>query len=201
MTAERLHMADTDEATVVRRVVDALSVGALVVLPTETVYGLAADAGRPDALSRIYAAKRRDHGKPVAMLADSLATIERFGGEAGAAAARLAARFWPGPLTLVLRCRGAWEGFRIPDFPLTLAVLRGVGGVLRVTSANASGEPPALTADDAMAALGHAVELVVDAGRVPGGTASTVVKVDGDTLTVLRAGPVTREMLDGAVQP
>ena len=198
--AERLNANELGMDDMVARATQALALGALVVLPTETVHGLAADARRPDALARIYAAKQRDRGKPVALLVESREAIIAFGGRLSPAAERLAARFWPGALTLVLPCGDGWEGFRIPDFPLAQAILHAVGGVLRVTSANAAGEPPALTADDALMALGHVVELVIDAGHVPGGAASTVVKVEDEKLTVLRAGPVTREMLDAAAR-
>jgi L-threonylcarbamoyladenylate synthase len=197
--AERLNVLECEETVLVARVVRALEVGALVVLPTETVYGLAADARRPDALARIYAVKRRDAGKPIALLADGVDSIVACGAALSPVAQRLAARFWPGALTLVLPCGGGWEGFRVPDAPLALAILRGVGGLLRVTSANASGEPAALTADAAVAALGERVELIVDGGHVSGGEASTVVKVENETVTVLRPGPITQAMLDAAV--
>ncbi len=167
-----------------------LEAGALVVLPTETVYGLAADARRPDALARIYGAKGRDAGKPVALLAATVEAVEHYGAVLSPVARRLAAQFWPGALTLVLPCGDGVEGFRVPDHALARDIVRRCGGVLRVTSANLSGDPPALTAADALQALGAAVELVLDAGRVTGTAASTVVRVEGDRVELLRRGPV-----------
>jgi len=172
------------------RAADALAAGALVVLPTETVYGLAADARRPDALARIYGAKRRDAGKPVAFLAADSDAVEAAGAILSPAARDLAARYWPGALTLVLPCGEGFEGFRVPDHELARDIVRRCGGLLRVTSANLSGEPAALTAADALRTLGEAVELVLDAGPVTGGEASTVVRVTAERVEVLRQGPI-----------
>jgi protein-tyrosine phosphatase len=175
-----------------RRAVDqavaALRRGALVVLPTDTVYGVAADPAAPGALERIYEAKSRDRGKPVPFLVPDAAAVTRAGAVMGWRARRLARRYWPGPLTLVLPTGGGFEGFRVPDHPVTLAVLRAIGGALRVTSANLSGQPAARDAAAAAAALTGHVDLVLDAGPAPLGLESTVVQEDGDTLRILRQG-------------
>lgn len=181
------------EPQAVARAAAALRRGALVILPTDTVYGVAADPAAPGALERIYAAKSRDRGKPVPFLAANLAAVTRAGVVMGWRARRLARRYWPGPLTLVLPLGGGFEGFRVPDHPVTLAVLRSVGGLLRVTSANLSGEPAARDAAGAVAALAGSVELVLDAGPAPLGVESTVVKAEGDTLKILRQGALPAE--------
>ncbi|MDD3089688.1 MAG: Sua5/YciO/YrdC/YwlC family protein, partial [Candidatus Omnitrophica bacterium] len=108
-------------------------------------------------------------------------------------------RYWPGALTLVLRIGDAWEGFRVPDHPVMLAILKALGGVLRVTSANMSGEAPALTAAAAIAALGSAVDLAVDAGPAPGGVPSTVVKIWPGRYEILREGAVPSAEIAGIV--
>ena len=162
--------------------------GALVVLPTDTVYGVAADPAVPGAEDRIYAAKERDRGKPIPLLVADAAHVSAAGAVMGWRARRLARRYWPGPLTLVLNTGQRREGFRVPDHPVTLAVLRAVGGILRVTSANRSGEPAARDAAAAAAALAGRVALVLDAGPSPLGAESTVVQEEGDTLRILREG-------------
>jgi tRNA threonylcarbamoyl adenosine modification protein (Sua5/YciO/YrdC/YwlC family) len=172
----------------IRAAVKALQAGDLVVLPTETVYGVAADPKVAGAEDRIYAAKERDRGKPIPLLVSNLDAVMRAGGMVGSRARRLARRYWPGPLTLVLNCGRKTEGFRVPDHPVALAVLKAAGGVLRVTSANLSGEPAARTAQAAAEALGSSVSLVLDAGPATLGVESTVVQIDGKTVKILRQG-------------
>jgi tRNA threonylcarbamoyl adenosine modification protein (Sua5/YciO/YrdC/YwlC family) len=154
------------------------------------VYGVAADPRQRGAERRLYAAKGRDRHKPVALLAADLATVEACGARLRAAERRLAEAFWPGPLTLVLRTPRGREGFRVPAHVWALRVLRQVGGVLRVSSANRSGQPPALTAEQAARALGARVAAVMDAGRARVGTPSTVVQVHGREIRVLREGAI-----------
>jgi len=165
-------------------VIAALRRGALVVLPTDTVYGV---AGAGERLSRI---KRRPDGKPIALLAADSRQVEAAKAELGVIGRALANRYWPGALTMVLKTGAAWEGFRVPDHPVTLAILKALGGVLRVTSANLSGAAPALTAAAAVKALGSEIELAVDAGPAPGGVPSTVVKIGPDRCDVLREGAI-----------
>lgn len=106
--------ARAPQTSVLREVVRVLKAGGLAVLPTETVYGVAADPAVAGAEDRIYAAKARDRGKPIPLLAASLEDVERAGGRLGPWARRLAYKYWPGPLTQVLECGGRTEGFRVP---------------------------------------------------------------------------------------
>jgi len=163
-----------------------------VVVPTETVYGVAARADSPDALAKLYAAKGRAEAKRIAFFAAGLAAVRAAGAQVDEIADRLAAAFWPGPLTLVLpNGAGGWDGFRCPDHPVALAWLRELGAVVpAVTSANRSGQPPALTAPDAWAALAPHVALALDAGPVAVGAASTVAKIAAGAIEILRPGPV-----------
>lgn len=178
----------------IRRAAEALKRGELVVVPTETVYGVAARADSAAALERLYAAKGRAESKRIARFADGLAAVRAAGARVDAAAERLAAAFWPGPLTLVLEmAAGEWEGFRVPDHAVALAWLRELGGVApAVTSANRSGEPPARTADEAWAALAPHVAVALDAGPVTGGVPSTVVKAGAGGVEILREGALGR---------
>lgn len=168
----------------VAAVVRALRAGGAVVLPTDTVYGLAALPGHED---RLYALKDRPEQVPIAVLvadAEQAATLGRF----GPLARRLAERFWPGPLTLVVeRLDGAGTvGIRCPDHNLLRAVALEVGPV-PTTSANRHGVATPATAAEAAASLAGTPDLVVDGGPCEG-VASTVVDVTGSELRVLREG-------------
>ncbi len=178
----------------IRRAAAALKRGELVVVPTETVYGVAARADSAAARERLYAAKGRAESKRIARFADGLAAVRAAGARVDAAAERLATAFWPGPLTLVLEmASGEWEGFRVPDHAVALAWLRELGGVApAVTSANRSGEPPARTADEAWAALAPHVAVALDAGPVADGVPSTVVKAGAGGVEILREGALGR---------
>ena len=169
----------------------ALLAGGVAVIPTDTVYGLAAHPGFPEAVRRLYSIKARAAAKPIALLAAGAAAAERFLGGMDAQARRLAERHWPGALTLVLPCvRGGFEGLRVPDLAFTRELAERCGGVLRVTSANLSGGQPATAAAQALADVGLSADVVVDGGVSPGGAASTVAKCAGGVLELLREGPV-----------
>lgn len=176
-----------------------LARGGVVVIPTDTVYGLAAHPDFPKAVERLYTIKGREQKKPIALLAADIAAIERFGYPLSGRARALAERHWPGALTLVLppspaRADRPAEGFRIPDHAATRELLAACGGVLRVTSANLSGRRPATDAPQALAAVGLSADAVVDDGVSPGGVPSTVVRVRaGGRLEVLRAGALAVE--------
>lgn len=157
--------------------------GGVAVVPTDTVYGLAAHPDFPAAVDRLYSIKARDARKPIALLAADADAAARFVGEAAASVGR---RRWPGAITVV----GCGEGVRVPDHEWTRRLLSRCGGALRVTSANLSGRRPATDAEDALCDVGLSADLVVDGGVSPGGVASTVVSVAADgAMSVLRPGP------------
>jgi L-threonylcarbamoyladenylate synthase len=187
----------------------ALLVGGIVGLPTETVYGLAV-LPRPAALRALIDAKRRTPDKGIPLLLDGLDQVAGLV-VVTASAQRLAARFWPGPLTLVLpllRARSLPEDLtggrsslavRVPDHPVPRALARELGP-LAVTSANLSGEREARTAAELVAALGASLACVIDDGPVRGGVPSSVVAVDAaGTLEILREGALSRARLEAAV--
>ncbi len=176
---------------------DVLTRGGVAVIPTDTVYGLAAHPGFPSAVERLYTIKGREAKKPIALLAADADAARRFGATFPPRAAALAAAHWPGALTLVLpmsqsplrapQVRGNPEGFRVPDHAWTRQLLAACGGVLRVTSANLSGQRPATDAPQALADVGLSADLIIDDGISPGGTPSTVLRVSRDgTVEVLR---------------
>ncbi|MEW6226283.1 MAG: L-threonylcarbamoyladenylate synthase [Chloroflexota bacterium] len=177
-----------------------LRAGQIVALPTDTVYGIAADLALPDAIERLFAAKRRPPDKAVALLLADAAQAEILG-IVGPAARVLAARFWPGGLTLVLPRRpearlpdvlaaGApTVGLRVPDHPAPRALATELGP-LPTTSANLSGQPDARDAADVAATLGAAIALVIDGGPIRGGPGSTVVDCSVERPRVLRSGAI-----------
>ncbi len=180
--------------------VELLRAGRIVAIPTDTVYGIAADLALPDAIERLFAAKRRPPEKAVAVLLADAAQAWALG-VASPAAAALAERFWPGGLTLVLPVQPGARlptvlaagtptiGVRVPDHPAPRA-LAAVLGPLPTTSANLSGQPDARDASDVAIALGDAIALVVDGGPIRGGPGSTVVDCTGDRPTILRSGAI-----------
>lgn len=174
--------------------------GGVVLVPTDTVYGVAAAPGNAAALARIVAAKGRDPSKPCQLLAASPGAVAAAGIPLPPRAAALARAFWPGALTLVLDLpQGGTEGVRVPDHPVARALCEAAGGALRCTSANRSGEPPARTAAEAEAALPEA-DAVVDAGPAQGGVASSVAKVAPDgALVLFREGALPRPALEAAL--
>jgi len=183
----------------IRLAADRLRAGELIIVPTETVYGVAVRQDSPEAMARLYAAKGREGTKRLATFTDSMASIQSSGVPVPDIAICLADAFWPGPLTMVLpNAAGGWEGFRMPDHPVALAWLRALDFMPAVTSANRSGEPAACTAQEAWTALAPAVSLALDDGPSPQGVASTVVRVESNHLTILRAGPISREALAAA---
>lgn len=170
---------------------DLLKSGGVVVLPTDTVYGIAAHPARPEAVERIRVIKGRADDKPVALLASGIQAVTAFGAAMPAAARQLADAYWPGALTLVLPCGQVYEGFRMPDHPFTRDLLEACGGTLRVTSANLSGSMPALSAAAALRDVGLEADMVIDGGVSPGGVASTVVRVSADgAVQILREGAI-----------
>jgi L-threonylcarbamoyladenylate synthase len=197
------------------RAADVLRRGEIVGVPTETVYGVAV-LPEQQPLERLVAAKQRSADKGIALLVDSLDQVRALA-EVPLAAERLAARFWPGALTLVLPVRAGVElpalltggrptiGVRLPDHPVPRALARRLGPIA-TSSANISGEPDATTAGQLAANLGAAVALVLDDGPVRGGVPSTVVAcpLDGPP-QVLRAGALGADAIGAAsrleVQP
>lgn len=199
---------------IVRRIVEVLAAGQVVALPTETVYGLAANAQNPDAVARLTQSKGRSEAKPLTVaLADPIQVLD-WAPELSSLGRRLARRLWPGPLTLVtragvntgrlaelpveLRARLAPEGavgLRVPAHLAALRVLHAVPFPVVLTSANRSGEPAATTAEEVAAAVGEEVALILQ--DVPSylGQASTVVRVEGERWTILREGAVSAEEL------
>ena len=179
--------------------------GGLVAFPTETVYGLGADALSEAAVRRIYAAKHRPADNPRIVHVESLAAAEKVAAWIPPLARELAEQWWPGPLTLVLEADPGVPGIttgglatvalRVPDHPVALALLQAAGVPVAAPSANRSGRPSPTSAQHVLDDLRDLVDVIVDGGACGVGVESTVVDARGDTPIVLREGAVTREQL------
>lgn len=199
------------DAAVIARAAALIRAGKLVAMPTETVYGLAGNALDPTAIARIYAAKGRPaHNPLIAHVADA-AQAHALAAEWPVMARELAAHFWPGPLTLVVRRKAHVPaeltagldtfGVRVPDHPVALALIRAAGVPLAAPSANRFTEVSPVTAAQVARGLGSAVDLILDAGHTRVGIESTVVDVSGGRAVLLRPGMITAEQLAAVVGP
>jgi L-threonylcarbamoyladenylate synthase len=179
----------------------------LVAFPTDTVYGLGALAFNSGAINQLYLVKGRDTAKAIAVLLGDIYALRQVTGSMSPLAERLAQRFWPGPLTLVLSRHPDLPanlsplptiGVRMPDHPVALELLNSTGP-LAVTSANLSGASNATTAQQVFDQLHGRIPLILDGGQTPGGQPSTVVDCTGDQPVILRQGPVTLDQLQAAL--
>ena len=184
--------------------VEAVRAGEVVVLPTDTVYGVGADAFSPEAVAAVLAAKGRGREMPPPVLVPSPRTVDGLATAVPDWARDLIAELWPGPLTLVFHAPASlmWDlgdtngtvALRMPEDDIALAVLTEVGP-MAVTSANLTGSPAATTVLEAAAQLGGAVSVYLDGGPSRGGAASTIVDCTTESPTVLREGGVSVERL------
>ena len=189
--------------------------GGLMVLPTETVYGVAALASNESAIKRLINVKGRREGHALPLAIAGFQMLSDYIPAPGVLGTRLARRCWPGPLTLVLDGTATDSqlarypqsvrkaimpdgtvGLRVPNCPITQEILNQLGEPIALTSANLSGESPATTAEEAVSQLGNKVDLILDAGESDLKKPSTVVKVEVDTLEILREGAITSDTIE-----
>ena len=177
--------------------------GGVVAIPTDTLYGLAADPFNSSAVKRVFEAKRRPDAQPLLLVAESVAQVARQIGSLTADATRLAERFWPGPLTLLLAAPPTLApgvtagsdriGVRVPAHEVPRALCRATARLLTATSANVSGAPPPSDPDVVERAMGGSIDVLLDAGATPGGSPSTLVDVTEGEPHLVRAGAVPWE--------
>jgi L-threonylcarbamoyladenylate synthase len=189
----------------VEQATKALQRGELVAFPTDTVYGVGAHAFLPEAVLRLYAVKERPAELPIPLLLPDAKAMDSVCAEVPPAAWRLAERFWPGGLSLVLprapivsdavTAGGDTVAVRVPDRALVLELCERLGAPLATTSANRHGQASPVTADEVLAALGGRISLILDGGACPGGLASTVLDLTTMPPRILRAGPITAEQV------
>jgi L-threonylcarbamoyladenylate synthase len=191
--------------TSIEAAITALAKGEVVGLPTETVYGLAGDANHPDAVRRIFALKGRPADHPVIVHLGDASWLDQWARDIPATARQLTERFWPGPLTLILRraatvsdlVTGGQDtvGLRVPAHPVALAVLRGFGRGLAAPSANRFGHLSPTRAEHVRAEFGADLPLVLDGGPCKIGIESTIIDLSGERPCVLRPGNIPVEVL------
>lgn len=182
----------------------------IVAMPTETVYGLAADATNDESVARIFEAKGRPQFNPLIAHVADLAMARRYA-EISSLAEKLADAFWPGPLTLVLPRRSDCKlsllvsaglntvALRAPNHPAAQALIAAVGRPLAAPSANRSGSISSTTAEHVRQSLGNAVDMILDAGPCSVGVESTIVKIDGDEAVLLRPGGIARKQIEDCI--
>jgi tRNA threonylcarbamoyl adenosine modification protein (Sua5/YciO/YrdC/YwlC family) len=183
--------------------------GGLVAVPTETVYGLAAGGLDAAAVQKIYDVKNRPETKPISLLVTGVEDAEKFCRDIPTAAYVLAAKFWPGPLTMVLYKRanvpeivtagGDTVGVRCPDHPKTLGIIRLAGVPLAAPSANLSGEPSPKNVGDVLKTFDGKIECAVDGGPCTVGIESTIVDMTADPPRILRQGGLSRGAIEEAL--
>jgi L-threonylcarbamoyladenylate synthase len=180
--------------------------GGLVGFPTETYYGVAVDPFSEAALARLYELKGRPFAKPIPILIASLADLPRLTTVVPDLFRPLMKTFWPGPLTLIFQARpelpslltggSSSIGIRISSHPAAQQLTIGAGGALTATSANLSGQPPAVSAEEVAAQLGSGLELILDGGKTAGGKPSTIMALENGRPVILRQGMVEVEEME-----
>ena len=189
------------------RALAVLNAGGLVAFPTDTVYGVGALAFDGRAIQSIYAAKDRPAEKAIPVLIGGLDDLAKVAIDIPQEALKLASRFWPGPLTILVPKRAdlpeavsatTTVGVRVPDHEVARALLR-AAGPMAVTSANISGGQSPVTAEQVFEQLAGRIPLIIDGGRTPGGLPSTLVDCTAPELKILREGPITLEELRAAL--
>ena len=177
----------------VARAAERLRAGAVIAFPTDTLYGVGARAADPAAVARLYQLKRRPSTQPMVWLVSDRDQAALFA-VVSPAAEELMARFWPGPLTMVLPARAQTDGptiaVRAPNHDVALGLLRALGEPIASSSANPMGQSPPVDADQVIAGLGDELDVVLDGGPCPIGQPSTILDVSGATPRILREGAI-----------
>jgi L-threonylcarbamoyladenylate synthase len=194
----------------IHQAIDILRGGGIVAYPTDTVYGLGADAFRDSAVERVYEAKKRPRHMALPLLLSDSADMVKVAFDVPDLAWRLAERFFPGALTLVLwkapavpsivTGGGDTIAVRVPRHPIPIALIKGLGSPIIGTSANLSGQPSPLTAQEVHRQLGGKADLIIDGGRCPGGIESTVLDLTGDIPRIVREGAIPKGIIEEICQ-
>jgi L-threonylcarbamoyladenylate synthase len=203
----KTEVISSNASNAITSALEVLHAGGLVAFPTDTVYGVGALAFDGIAVESIYVAKERPVEKAIPVLIGDSSDLSQVAEEIPMLAARLIARFWPGPLTVLVPKKPSLPavisatstiGVRVPDHEVARALLR-LAGPTAVTSANISSQPSPTTAEDVMVQLGGRIALIIDGGRTLGGVPSTLVDCTGTEIQILREGPLAKERLLNAI--
>lgn len=190
------------EETVLRRAAEILAQGGIIAYPTETFYGLGADATNENAIRKIYDLKGRNFNNPISIIIDNEENIHPLVEEVPTAASMLMKVFWPGPLTIVFKASGKISplltaqtgriGIRISSHAGATAIVHKLGHPLTATSANLSGAPECSTASEVADQIGPKIDAIVDLGKTPGGMGSTIIDVTSAPPQILRQGTINK---------
>jgi L-threonylcarbamoyladenylate synthase len=203
----KTEVISTNSPNAIANALEVLLSGGLVAFPTDTVYGVGALVFDEKTVESIYAAKERPVEKAIPVLIGDAVDLNQVADEIPIPAARLIARFWPGPLTVLVPKKSSLPtvvsatstvGVRVPDHELARSLLR-LAGPMAVTSANISSQPSPTTAEEVLTQLGSRIAMILDGGRTPGGVPSTLVDCTGDEIQILREGPISKETLLKAI--
>ncbi len=203
----KTEILSTQTTNAITSALEILLSGGLVAFPTDTVYGLGSLAFHEKAIESIYIAKDRPMEKAIPVLIGDSPDLSQVAQEVPIFAMRLIARFWPGPLTVLVPKKPTLPeaisvtstvGVRVPNHDIARALLR-LAGPLAVTSANISGKESPRTAQEVFAQLNGRIAMIIDGGDTPGGIPSTLVDCTGDEIQVLREGPISKEQLISAI--
>lgn len=194
------------DLSLVARAAAVIRAGGLVAFPTDTLYGLAADPFSASAVRRVFDAKGRPADRSVPLVAADAAQVASQIGPQTSTARRLADRFWPGPLTILMRAPGGMAadvssgtgkvGVRVPAHAVARELCRSAESVLVATSANPSGSAATTNPDEVAASIGASIDMLIDSGPTPGGQPSTIVDATGDEVQLVRAGAIPWEVID-----
>lgn len=189
------------EDTQIKQAVKVIAAGGLVIIPTETVYGIAADAANKKALGRLYEIKRRPKDKPFALLISEKNSVEKLAHDIPLVAYKLMRKFWPGPLTLLLKAKDQGRvGLRMPDNPVALEIIFQSKTLLACPSANISDKPAPVNFEGAIKDLDGLVDLAIDAGSAKLGMESTIVDLTVEPLQIVRSGAIKDEEILAAAR-
>jgi L-threonylcarbamoyladenylate synthase len=201
-------MMSAGHPAAIAHAVDVLRNGGLVAFPTDTVYGVSSLPFQAEYIEKLYIAKGRNSQRAIAILIGEVGQLKQVTSKLGEMATRLAQKFWPGPLTIIVPKHPSIPeilssdetiGVRMPNHPVALALLQ-QGGPLAVTSANLSGSSNTNTAQEVLSQLGKRIHLILDGGHTPGGIPSSVVDCRGKEPVILREGPVSLEEIITALK-
>lgn len=205
----KMGAGETLDEEYIKKAGDCLKRGGLVAFPTETVYGLGADALNEKAAEKVYIAKERPTDNPLIVLIADIASLEKIVRDFPEKARKLAKDFWPGPLTMVLNKKeivpevttggGETVAVRMPDHPLVLKLIKAAGGYVTGPSANTSGRPSPTLASHVLEDMDGKIDMILDGGELGIGIESTIIDMSVEPPRILRPGCITKEMLEQSI--